>query len=97
MTFGGHVFNVHGTEVNRAFSYKISTKVWTEVAPMRTGRYGAACGPAGPNRVIVAGGSPSRQSSEIYDIASNTWTPGETASYTFLVDPLTSGGLCTHC
>ena len=77
MTFGGLTRNDVNNEVNRVLSYRISTRTWTERAPMRTKRYSAACGLAGANKIIVAGGS-FTASTEIYDIAQNRWTTGKT-------------------
>ena len=76
MIFGGVTENRAEAAVNKVFQWHYPVNAWYERAPMATARYCPACGLVSGNRVVVAGGSNRHASSEIYDVASNTWTAG---------------------
>ena len=77
MTFGGLTTRYVNTAVTSVYEYKISTKRWTAKAAMTANHYAGACGPAGAGKVVVAGGRSQPSTSEVYDIATNKWTTGE--------------------
>ncbi len=77
MIFGG---GTDGTsQEKKVYSYKLSTRTWTEKAPMAEARSMMVCGMIRGNRVLVAGGfaGTALSSVEIYNIATNTWTAGK--------------------
>src|SRR6478752_6919379 len=67
--------------------YDIATDVWTPLASIPGGdHYGSASG-AFNGKVFVAGGGAAGASNtvQVYDVATNTWSPGTVAPNTFLL------------
>src|SRR5439155_5043696 len=83
----GIVYCADGTAGNDFASYDIATDSWTPLAsdPFATDHYGSASG-AFNGKVFVAGGTSSISNQvDVYDVGSNTWSPGTPAPSAFLL------------
>ena len=87
MASTGIVYCAEGDTGNGFASYNIATDTWTSLAPdpIIPNHYGSASG-AFNNKVFVAGGSTAFTSSvAVYDVGTNTWSPGTVAPNDFLL------------
>ena len=83
----GIVYCAEGDTGSGFASYNIATDTWTPLAadPFVTNHYGSASG-ASNGKVFVAGGTVSVTNAvQVYDVATNTWSPGTPAPNVFLL------------
>jgi hypothetical protein len=82
----GIVYCTDGTNGSGFFSYDIAADSWTTLASIpQSDTYGSASG-AFNGKVFVAGGTSGILNTvQVYDIATNTWSPGTAAPAPFLL------------
>jgi hypothetical protein len=82
----GIVYCADGITSNSFAAYDIAADSWTPLAPdnLTTDHYGSASGVFN-GKVFVAGGFTNGAAVDVYDIASNSWSPGTAAPSTFFL------------
>src|SRR4029078_5117173 len=86
MPLTGFVYCNEGDTGSGFARYDIITNTWTSLAPIPGGdHYGSASG-AFNGKVFVAGGTTAFSNAvQVYDVATNTWSPGTAAPDNFLL------------